>query len=429
MSPLDRAVQIRWTAPIVLVVLVVACGGVANDGDASGSFGAALGAREGPSGSAFWRVPVEAPAGTQRGDVLWVRERTDAPMGSRGWNLIYVSEGATGALVYVSGEVYAPDSPPEAASRPLVIWNHGTAGTQDSCAPSRNNLALGSEREGDRLASDGDSRAPALVSLLERGYVVAMSDYQGLGTPGGTEYLNGPSQGRAALDVARAARNLTPLGAGEQVAMYGFSQGGQTSLWAAHLAPTYAPELDLRGVVAIAPAARQLALSFYDLDIPENAGYFIARMAGLAVGHPELRLRDMLTPAGLEMLDAQTWDCFEIFRQASGMTEPYAYPKALEPGTAWRRRLEANDAFLPIASSIPVLVIQGDADVDVGVELTRDVVRDLCAGGTLVEYQEHPGVNHLDMNVRAAPQVADWVAARFADETARSTCAGNEPAS
>jgi hypothetical protein len=176
------------------------------------------------------------------------------------------------------------------------------------------------------------------------------------------------------------------------------------------------------GVVATAPAARQLALSFYDLPIPENSGYFISRMAGLAVGRPDVRLRDMLTPAGLELLDAQTWDCFEIFRQAAGMSEPYAFPEALEPGTAWRTLLEANDAFLPIGDAIPVFVIQGDADVDVGVDLTRDVIEDLCAGGSTVEYREYPGVDHLDMNIQAAPLMADWFDARFAGEAAPSTC-------
>jgi hypothetical protein len=368
-----------------------------------------LGATDGPRGSAFWRVPLEAPSAAQRGDVLQVQERTDAPEGSRGWNLIYVSEGATGALVYVSGEIYIPNAAAPDGGRPVVVWNHGTAGQQDSCAPSRNDL--------------DEARVPALASLLQRGYVVAMSDYQGLGTPGGTEYLNGPTQGKAALDVARAARKLSLTAASDQVAMYGFSQGGQTSLWSAHLAPTYAPELNLRGVVAIAPAARHLDLSFYDLKIPANSGYFIARMAGLAVGHPEVKLTDMLTPAGLAALDAQIWDCYEIFAQAAKMSEPYAYPRALEPGTAWRKLLEANDAFLPIGAAIPIFVLQGDADVDVGVQLTRDVVRDLCAGGSIVQYQENAGVNHMDQERQAAPAMADWFAARFAGTAAPNTCA------
>ena len=131
----------------------------------------------------------------------------------------------------------------------------------------------------------------------------------------------------------------------------------------------------------------------------------------------------MLTPAGLELLDTQTWDCFEIFRQAIEMTEPYAYPDALAPGTAWRALLEANDAFLPIADTTPILILQGDADVDVGVDLTRDVVEDLCTGGSVVEYQEFPGVDHLDMNVQAAPMMTPWFDARFNDTPAPNTCA------
>ena len=87
------------------------------------------------------------------------------------------------------------------------------------------------------------------------------------------------------------------------------------------------------GIIPVAPAARHLDLSFYDLGIPQNAGYFIARMAGLAIGHPEVRLRDILTPAGLEVLDAQAWGCYEIFARAASLKEPYAIRQSLEPGT------------------------------------------------------------------------------------------------
>jgi len=132
----------------------------------------------------------------------------------------------------------------------------------------------------------------------------------------------------------------------------------------------------------------------------------------------------MLSPAGLAMLDVQTWGCFDIFAEAAAMKVPFAYPKALEAGTAWRTRLEENDAFLPIPSSIPVYVLHGDKDVDVGVQLTRDVVKDLCAGGSVVEYQEYPGVNHMDMNVQAASKMPDWLAARFAGQPPPNTCVG-----
>jgi pimeloyl-ACP methyl ester carboxylesterase len=339
------------------------------------------------------------------------------PSGGRGWNIIYVSEGAAGQLEYVSGEIYVPQAPGAGeAERRLVVWNHGTAGSQDACAPSRDNLHQ----------TGSDPRVPDLDSLIARGYVVAMSDYQGLGVPGPTEYLNGPTQGMAALDVARAARNFGPAHAGKRTVMYGFSQGGQASIWAASLAAKYASDVELLGIVPIAPAARHLELSFYDLGIPANSGYFISRMSGLAAEHPEVNLTDILTPAGLAALDAQTWGCYELFGRATKLTEPYARKEALQPGTAWRKRLEENDAFLPLPASLPILMLQGDQDVDVPVGHTRKLYQDLCDQKAQVEYREFPGINHMQLRPKGGALVPDWVDARFRGGPATVTCSGGK---
>ncbi|WP_428101481.1 lipase family protein [Candidatus Rariloculus sp.] len=295
----------------------------------------------------------------------------------------------------------------------MIIWATGTAGFQDSCAPSRNGLY--------RL--DGRStRIPGIERLLARGYVVVASDYQGSGTPGPTEYLQGAPQAMASFDVARAARKFPYVNAGTDIGIYGFSQGGQTSLWAAHIAGEYAPEFRVVGIAPIAPASRHLYLSFYDLDIPENSGYFISRMAGLQVGHPELRLRNILTEAGLELLTAQSWGCYELFGAGIALEEPYAKPEALEPGTPWRNRLEENDEFLPIPVEIPVFMIQGDIDIDVPVELTREVNADLCEQGNQLEYLEMSGIDHLEAVAPSAVVVPDWFDDRFSGVPAENDC-------
>lgn len=365
-----------------------------------------------PQGSAFWdAVPTRLPADAKRGDLLWIQERTDAPRNARGWNIIYVTEGASKGLEYTSGEVYVPRAAAPSPRR-LLVWGVGTPGFQDSCAPSRTPL----------FRQNRTTRVPAIEALTDRGYVVAMSDYQGLGVPGGMSYLDGPLQAKASFDAARAARNIPDASVGTEVGLYGFSQGGQTVLWAANLAATYAPEFKVVGIAPIAPASRHLDLSFYDLGIPENAGYFIARMAGLQVGHPELQLRDILTPAGMEMLPAMSWGCYEIFAKAEELKEPYARREALAEGTPWRARLEANDRFLPLPTSIPVLLVQGDADVDVPVQLTRAVLRDLCEGRNVVEYRELPGVGHGDAVPPTAALLPDWFDARFAGREAQNAC-------
>lgn len=380
---------------------------------AIGNAQAQSGISEGPASTALWdSIPRVVAEGSQPGDIYWMRERADAPANGRGWNVIYVSEGASGRLQYVSGEIYVPRTPSQ-TERPLVIWATGTAGFQDSCAPSRNGLY--------RL--DGRStRIPGIERLLALGYVVVASDYQGSGTPGPTEYLQGAPQAMASFDVARAARQFPLANAGTDIGIYGFSQGGQTSLWAAHISEDYAPEFRIVGIAPIAPASRHLYLSFYDLDIPQNSGYFISRMAGLQIGHPELSLRDILTEAGLELLTAQSWGCYEIFEAGAALAEPYAKPEALEPGTPWRNRLEENDEFLPIPDDIPVFMIQGDLDIDVPVELTREVNTDLCEQDVQLEYVELTGTDHLQAVAPSAVLVPAWFNDRFRGTPAENDC-------
>lgn len=90
----------------------------------------------GPAGANFWDLPFAVPTGAQRGDIYWTQERPDAPTGSRGWNVIYVSEITPGRMAFVSGEVYLPTAA-STGPRDIVLWNHETAGNADACAPSR----------------------------------------------------------------------------------------------------------------------------------------------------------------------------------------------------------------------------------------------------------------------------------------------------
>lgn len=89
-----------------------------------------------------------------------------------------------------------------------------------------------------------------------------MSDYQGSGTKGPHPYLNGDAAGRNVLDIVRAARQLHNTDPSHpvlsaQFATVGHSQGGQAALFAAHLAKTWTPDLQLRGVSVMAPSSFQ----------------------------------------------------------------------------------------------------------------------------------------------------------------------------
>jgi alpha-beta hydrolase superfamily lysophospholipase len=93
-----------------------------------------------------------------------------------------------------------------------------------------------------------------LHELLNAGYVIAATDYPGMGADGPPSYLIGVSEANSVLDAARAARARPDAHANNRLVLCGHSQGGQAALFAAQGQAAYAPDLDLRGVAVAAPA-------------------------------------------------------------------------------------------------------------------------------------------------------------------------------
>jgi secretory lipase len=147
----------------------------------------------------------------------------------RTWRVLYRSTSAIGEPTAVSGAVLVPHARLR-GPRPLIGYAAGTHGIGDSAAPSRL-LGVGPEWE-----------AGMIALLLARGWAVAITDYQGLGTPGDHTYMVGRALGRNVLDVMRAARLLAPsdLPTDGPAAVVGYSEGGAAAAWAAQLQPTYA---------------------------------------------------------------------------------------------------------------------------------------------------------------------------------------------
>jgi hypothetical protein len=66
-----------------------------------------------------------------------------------------------------------------------------------------------------------------LRDMVDRGYIVAATDYPGLGTPQTHPYLVGVSEGRAVLNLVRAARELPGAQASSRFAVWGRSGGNR----------------------------------------------------------------------------------------------------------------------------------------------------------------------------------------------------------
>ncbi len=151
------------------------------------------------------------------------------------WRMLYRSTSAVGEPVAVSGSVLVPCGRTQQAAAADRIRRSARTGSatrrhRRGCCP---------------VASSG---RPALISmLLARGWAVAITDYQGLGTPGDHTYMVGRALGPNVLDSMRAARQLVPEHLPEEgpAAIIGYSEGGAAAAWAAQLQPTYAPDVPL----------------------------------------------------------------------------------------------------------------------------------------------------------------------------------------
>jgi alpha-beta hydrolase superfamily lysophospholipase len=259
---------------------------------------------------------------------------------------------------------------------------------------------------------------PWLGGLLEQDVVVAATDYQGLGTPGPARALIGLSAGHAVLDAARAARGLDAAGASGRVVLAGHSEGGHAVLWAAELARSYAPELQVRGVATSAPGAELATIlkltEFRPAAITSGAMLIVAAWSDAYRVPP-----DVLTPAGRKAIDRVRSTCLEEL--ASDPATPVVRPNNLLTTPPWPALLARNTPG-HAATPAPILIAQGTDDQVVTSAATRAQVQRLCRLGDTVQLRTWPHVGHFDLPEAASTAVAAWIGDRLTGRPPRSTC-------
>ncbi len=398
----------RWAAVAATVLVLV---------------GALGGCKKNPTQDAFYTAAVDLSGAN--GSV--VRSRTSTftldpaftsqVPGTKAWQVVYRSTSATGAAMAVSGTVIVPTTPwVGIGSRPVVSYAVGTRGVGDACAPSYT-LSQGADYEG------------AFISAaLARGWAVAVSDYEGLGMPGTHTYVVGQSEGRAVLDMARAAQHLsgTGLSASSPVGIMGYSQGGGAAAWAAQLAPTYAPELNLKGVAAggvpadLSEVADALdGTAFVSLALLASVGYDAA--------YPGLDLDQYLNDRGRDLMARAKTLCLVSFDGPKTLVDAafthiddYVTTNPLST-PAWQARL-AENRLGASAPSVPVFQFHALFDEMVAYPQALQLRNDWCAAGGNVTWSTFPVAEHVLGMVQGATPAMDFLSARFAGVPTVGTC-------
>lgn len=347
--------------------------------------------RIGPTGNAFYKPATSLLKG-KHGSLIWARKAnstTTLAGGSASWKVLYRSVSPQGKAIAVSGLVTLPKGKAPKGGWSVVSWSHGTTGTADVCAPSRDTPTGPAHPYINYID-------PQLNAWLGRKYVIARSDFEGLGTAGPHPYLVGTSEGRGSVDIIRAARELDKR-VGTKWVSAGHSQGGQAALFAGALGPKWAPELKLRGVAAFAPASH-IAEEGDALPLLTSPGGGLSGIAvlvgvGAATQVPGFDLVSQLNPPAAALFPQTDQTCLQQLGESTsfGGLAPASMFKAGAIATL-RPTLVAMNPALKI--SVPVLLLQGLADGTVFPAFSNLLNTELKALGDDVTYKTYEGVTH-----------------------------------
>jgi len=333
-----------------------------------------------------------------------------------------------GVLATATALVAAPVPRADQASDfQTLMFLHGTSGFTDGCG-----ISLDTETQvlGAAFASSG--------------YVVVGPDYLGLkgrGEPTGFlhPYLSGQPVAISSLDAARAVKKMDLYernGAcvGDELLLFGGSQGGHAALWVDRLLPYYAPEFELLGTVATVPPADLVTEMKRSLTSPvkatANTAAFFSASAGW-YGH-DARLGEVLVspfdvdlpaamadscdPSDSVNIDVQSLSDLFVSAFLAGVDtiqdDPTWGCMAVENGltTTSIARVDTSDRYAP---TYEIMWVMGEADNLVNTPIERDSFLTLCAQGMdSMIYTECAGAGHTQATSQSLPAIMSFLRER-----------------
>ena len=360
---------------------------------------------------AFYDPPSDLP--NQPGALLRSEPLKDVilPVGMRGWRILYATTVDDSTPATAVATVFAPTDPP-AGPCPVIAWDHATTGLLQKCMPS--------------LWSTPTKGIPERDRIVMAGWVVVATDYSFADKGGPHPYLIGEGEARATLDSVRAARQMSELTLDKRMVVWGYSQGGHAALWTGIVGPRYAPDLEIVGVAAIAPAANVKDINAMNIAVDKRFGPYLA--LSYSRFYPDIIFEQALRPEALDAARrivnvcafAQPEDPERIEALAATFDGPAL---ATSSNKALQSRLKQNTADGPIQA--PVVIAQGLSDIVVPPSATDAYVEERCSAGQRLEYWTFAGRDHFTIFDPGTPLeklLIRWTTARFASEPQASGC-------
>jgi pimeloyl-ACP methyl ester carboxylesterase len=323
------------------------------------------------------------------------------------------TSGIDGSPTKVSGVVAIPAGQPPKGGWPILAFGHGTTGVLNKCAPSRFGTLPGN--------------GFMMQAMLNSGFAVAMTDYQGIGVEGFYHpFLDSKTFGYNMIDAVRAARRIGADLSTKWVA-FGHSLGGMAAWAAANEAASYGQGLDLKGALAMAPAADMAGLADAAWNETLTADQRVALvfvLQSLSWIDPDFPLdhyrRGATAQHWNELLDCLPPNLDDIQRVRNLMTNADLKPST--PADVDRLRNLLQGLATPRNKvSTPIAVVYGTQDTLVNEAWFERALDRGCAMGNHLEIEKKIGQGHSDLDSAFG---LPWLLARIDGEPVPNSCGG-----
>jgi pimeloyl-ACP methyl ester carboxylesterase len=362
-----------------------------------------------------WPEPVpETPGKLLRSEALAPQESlSEAAQNVR---ILYSSTDgiANHGPITVSGALFLPKGNPPVGGWPLMAWAHGTVGSADVCAPSRN------------------ERSPRDTSYLNywlsQGYAIVATDYQGLGTPGLHPFGLSRPLAYGVLDSIRAVAHAN-FQLSEKVVVFGQSQGGRAAFATSVYAKKYAPDIQIVGVVATGtPYASKRPLG--DKSERESSrrsvvptfAYDLLRLSTATLLNPSFIPTDYISERATAALVASQQECLHAIERIV-VTDQLTFENSFKRSpTAALNQVYRASAYPSLKTDIPIFMGTGGKDRDVFVPDQKALVKDACAAGDRIEWHFYPDLDHSATVNGSLGDSTGFVRRAFQGEVLQGNC-------
>ena len=335
----------------------------------------------------------------------------------------YVSQDKDGEPITILAQVFIPKLP-AGTKMPVYVFGSGTTGLDDHCAPSKENPAV--RNWGNYLQH--------MLVYASQGYIVVFPDYEGFNDPNRIHhYFNGKLEGQVLLDGARAikhylARPELQIPHEDQYFFAGYSEGGHAAFAVKDYAPTYAPDVNVGGVIGYGATSNIEAL------IRENPGlipYLIYAYSDF-YGKDNFDPKDYMQEKWVKTLREDVLRmCVDQMPSFYGSNPAAVYTpdfgealyarKLHEKFGRIQKYFDENSTGY-VKNDIPMNIMQGTVDPIITVASQKEFMKLSCQNGNKITYTEFPGVHHFQTRQVSLQESLDWMKQIRDGQTVKDDC-------